>query len=224
MKFIGLSCVLAGLALAGCNRQATSGNDPRTVEATPIPTPEYAKPGIFYLVASVRKETKDGISRLTPGTEVRLVRPGIYKTPLGEMPLNSRDLTNDLTIARAVVQSDRTGQSAALPKAASPVVAAPRPVAQMAVAGTTAPLSAAAQEATRVKENLRTMSFQLSALKNEETSLQSRIEYLQRTVERNRGRSTTSTAASDLDACTQKLASLQQSIQVLQARMEQEAK
>ncbi|MEP6669565.1 MAG: hypothetical protein ABJF10_10460 [Chthoniobacter sp.] len=231
MKFIGLSCVLAGLALAGCDRPVAKvdDNDTHLVEATPtpVPTPQYAKPGTFYLVEAVRKETKDGVSRLVPGTEVRLIRPGIYQTPLGEMPLNARVLTNDLTVARAVSRTDLKAQSVALPKAA--LAAAPavmrQPVANLASANTTVPVvNAAQQQASRLKENLRTMNFQLSSLEHEETTLQSRIEYLQGRVYHNMNRATTSTAESDLNNCTRKLAEVQAGMQTLRSKIEQAGK
>jgi len=225
MKLIGLSCALAGLALAGCDRPAPKviEDAPRIVEATPAPTPQYARPGTFYLVEAVRKETKDGVSRLIPGTEVRLIRPGIYQTPLGEMPLSSKVLTNDLTVARAVSRTDLTAQSAALPKATAAAVVR-RPAAETVAANATAPVVNAAAQAARLKENLRTMSFQLSSLQREEADLQSRIDYLQKRIVRYGGRPSASTALSDLENCTTKLGEVQQSIRTMHARIEQEGK
>jgi hypothetical protein len=45
-------------------------------------------------------ENNDGITGLPPGTGVKLVKPGVYLTPSGEMPLDDKVLTNDLDIAR----------------------------------------------------------------------------------------------------------------------------
>jgi len=74
--------------------------DPST-PAPETPPPRHLAPeGVFYLTTWVKAENKDGITGLPPGTEVKLVKPGIYRTPGGEMPLDENKITNDLDIAR----------------------------------------------------------------------------------------------------------------------------
>src|ERR1700744_4429463 len=111
MKLQGLLFVLAVLALAGCQKPVTGSDASQALEPVASPTPEYAPAGTFYLLTSVRKETKDGIVRLLPGTEVKLVRPGRYRTPEGEMALDAKFLTNDRTQARLALASDQTHQA-----------------------------------------------------------------------------------------------------------------
>lgn len=191
MKSNGLSFVLVALLLAGCQKRTVSNdeddaNPPIVARATPVPTPDYAPPGVFYLLTSVRKETRDGIARLLPGTEVKLLRNGKYQTPEGEMALDPRTLTNDRTAARAAQEADRKGQAVALPKA-PPVravtVAATVPRAQSSVhahllAPATAPVAATTSPAVDTPEQVRAMQFKLSTLKNEEAKLQANLAYL----------------------------------------------
>src|SRR4051794_20850431 len=115
MKPLGLSCITAALALASCQKPVTDGNEnsaPQSVviATTPAP-PQFAPPGVYYVLTAIRKETKDGISRLTPGTEVKLTRPGIYRTPIGEMALDAHNLTNEIGVARAAWTADQTKQA-----------------------------------------------------------------------------------------------------------------
>lgn len=184
MKLIGLSFVLAGLVLAGCQKRVVNndGDDtaPLAAIATPVPTPDYARPGVFFLLTPVRKETRDGVIRLLPGTEVKLLRNGKYQTPDGEMALDPRNLTNDKTAARAVQTADRRGQAAALPRA----VAAAAPAAPRAFSPAAAPQSVAAlNPAPTATESpadrkVRMIKFQLTSLKTEEVKLQANIAYL----------------------------------------------
>jgi len=91
---------------------------PAVVVATPAPpestpsAPELAPPGVFYLIVAARVETKNGIMGLPPGTGVKLVRPGIYLTPAGEVPLSAEQMTNDLVVARRVAAADKNKQAA----------------------------------------------------------------------------------------------------------------
>ena len=136
----GLAATLA-LALASCEKPATTQNTEPTPPpaatpapatpspatptpaitmatpppATPVPAtpaPELAPEGVFYLIAATRVETPDGIRGLPPGTGVKLVRPGIYLTPAGEVPLDSVLLTNDLAKARAARAAAQAAQAA----------------------------------------------------------------------------------------------------------------
>jgi len=83
---------------------------PPVVEKTTPPPPDIAPEGIFYLIAPVSLDTGEGIHALTPGTGVKLVRDGVYLTPIGEIPIPSEKLTNNLTIARHARDSFRAGQ------------------------------------------------------------------------------------------------------------------
>jgi hypothetical protein len=64
-------------------------------------------------------ETDSGIVGLPPGTGVKLVREGIYQTPAGEVPLDAKLLTNDMTLARKVLNADRAKQAATKARLAS---------------------------------------------------------------------------------------------------------
>lgn len=83
---------------------------PTPAQATPAP--ELAPPGVFYLVTAARVETNDGVVGLPPGTGVKLVRPGIYLTPAGEVPLNPAQLTNDMGVARRAANIEKNTQAA----------------------------------------------------------------------------------------------------------------
>jgi len=88
---------------------------PAIAVATPqpaTPAPRLAPEGIFYLIVAVNVETKDGIVGLPPGTGVKLVRPGVYLTPQGEMSLTSAQLTNDMDVAREARDTDHARQGA----------------------------------------------------------------------------------------------------------------
>jgi len=93
---------------------ATPTLEPVAVATPPpaTPAPELAPPGVFYLIAAARVETSDGIVGLKPGTGVKLVRPGIYLTPAGEVSLNPEQMTNDLALARRVASADSSAQAA----------------------------------------------------------------------------------------------------------------
>jgi hypothetical protein len=103
MKTVILLLVIGG-AMAGYYYH--QHNQPETIainSPTPAPAPpvrHLAPEGVFYLTAWVRVENNDGITGLPPGTGVKLVRPGVYLTPSGEMPLDEKTITNDLDIAR----------------------------------------------------------------------------------------------------------------------------
>lgn len=131
--------VLAAVLFTGCQKQVARTDEQPPVEVvatpTPVPTtpvpepiaaatpppapapatpaPELAPEGVFYLLAAARVETADGLVGLPPGTGVKLVRPGIYLTPSGEVPLDPALLTNDMGKARAARDADRARQGAA---------------------------------------------------------------------------------------------------------------
>ena len=96
--------------------------EPMGISPAPAPTtsaPELAPEGVFYLLAPSRVETVDGLYGLPPGTGVKLVRPGIYLTPYGEVPLDPALLTNDMGKARAARAAERAAQGAAHPRIAT---------------------------------------------------------------------------------------------------------
>ena len=117
--------LLTAFVFVGCRKAAPPEPDVTPPPATPAPvapppatpppaTPsaELAPPGVFYLLTAARVETADGITGLPPGTGVKLVRPGIYLTPAGEVALDATRLTNDMAKARAVLSADRNSQAA----------------------------------------------------------------------------------------------------------------
>jgi len=85
---------------------------PPPVEVAP-PEPDHFDPeGVYFLVGSKSFETADGIDRLTPGTRVVLQPNGTYKDPAGRtILLNSAEVTNDLRIARRVIEADAAAQA-----------------------------------------------------------------------------------------------------------------
>jgi hypothetical protein len=117
MKIVKYALVLT-LAAAGCDKLGTqtsppSSPSPAVAEATPSPGPHLAPPGVFYLVAAYRVETKSGVVGLPPGTGVKFLRDGIYLTPSGELAIPTRYLTNDMDVARAARDADLAAQAAA---------------------------------------------------------------------------------------------------------------
>jgi len=87
--------------------------------APATPAPELAPEGIFYLLAPSRVETDHGLVGLLAGTGVKLVRPGVYLTPSGEVPLDPALLTNDMAKARAARDVGRAAQTAAQARVAA---------------------------------------------------------------------------------------------------------
>jgi hypothetical protein len=214
MRTFGIVCAMVGLLVSGCHRPGSS----ETAESrapTPVPTPDYASPGTFYLLAPVRKETKDGIVRLVPGTEVKLVRPGRYRTPEGEMALDPKLLTNDRTLARASQSADATNQRLAMPKrveSAPAAAAAPAPVTSMPAAGQ--------KTETAAEAKVRTLKFRLAELKDEEANIQRRIDYLTGRSDRRQALFNPSTNNADLKTSLQKLEYVQGKIQQLQGELD----
>ena len=107
------------LVLAAC--QKSTPPEETLAEATPAPAnaptaalaaPELAPPGVFFLIAQVSFETRNGISRLTPGKRLQRVRPGKYTADGHEVALRDDQVTNDLAFARAVAEDDARAQSA----------------------------------------------------------------------------------------------------------------
>jgi len=97
MKIVILLLLIGGAA-GGYYYYQHNQPEPIAV-APPPPTRHLAPEGVFYLTTWVRVESNDGITGLPPGTEVKLVKPGVYLTPSGEMPLDEKMITNDLDIA-----------------------------------------------------------------------------------------------------------------------------
>jgi hypothetical protein len=191
---------------------------------TPVPTPEYAPPGVFYLLTTVRKDTKDGIIRLLPGTAVKLIRNGRYSTPEGEMTLDPKVLTNDLTQARAARNADLAGQTAAYAKNAT----APQPAvpAKVQTAGVTYQTTAVKQAADG-DAKVRAISFRLSVLRHEEERLAANVAYLEEKAARPFSRTQAapaglggSTSLLDYDNVSAKLADVRAEIQTLEASLQ----
>jgi hypothetical protein len=173
--------------------QTDENDDAAPIVAAPVapavpaapPRPEYAPPGVFYLLAAVRKETKDGVIRLLPGTEVKLTGNGKYLTPEGEMALDPKILTNDAAQGRAVRDADHLAQAATFAKgapaapAALAAVTVTAPKAQEGI-GQSTPEPAASNDA-----NVRAIRFRLSVLKREESRLDANLTFLS---DKSRGR------------------------------------
>ena len=230
MKLIGLSFVMAALLLAGCQKRVASNDESDTVAlvSTPPPTPDYAPPGTFYLLTAVRKETRDGVTRLLPGTEVKQLKNGKYSTPEGEMALDSKNLTNDRTVAHAVQFADQNHQRVSFPKYVSDATAAPMPIAasiRQASANRASLQPIAASQSTSpsavTDSQLRTLKFRLSSLQSEQQGLQSKASYLVQQMNRNfyRPRSV-STASSDYDMVMAKLRKVEADIRELQSKID----
>jgi len=98
-------------ATPGTSSSATATSPATAAPPVPTATPELAPPGVFYLIAAARVETSDGVTGLPPGTGVKLVRPGVYLTPAGEVSLNPSLLTNDMGVARRALAQEKTKQS-----------------------------------------------------------------------------------------------------------------
>lgn len=229
MKLIGHSILIAALVFAGCQKRTASEEDdtPIVAMATPVPTPDYAPSGVFFLLAPIRKETKDGIVRLVPGTEVKLLHNGKYQTPEGEMALDPRLLTNDRTAARAAQNVDQKGQFAARPKS----LPAARPVAVAYAPARTQPAVQATPSPTSADEQMRIYKFRLSVLKTEEAKLQANIDFLwekaghpnQRMAGAPSGLSSSS-SLSDWNTLNAKLAAVRADISTLEAKLQEPPK
>ncbi|EDY21103.1 hypothetical protein CfE428DRAFT_1396 [Chthoniobacter flavus Ellin428] len=159
----------------------------RLIDApAPAPLRELAPPGVFYLLVSVRKDTKDGVVRLLPGTEVRLGKNGKFITPEGEMTLDPGILTNDMAKARVVRRADKLAQATGYPQGLSAISAAPNtsvppPAPTRALPPTPDPLAAlfSATPAPQADNaNVRALKFRLSVLKSDEAKLQANMDFL----------------------------------------------
>lgn len=211
---------------------------PFVAERAPLPPREYAPSGVFYLLTAVRKDTRDGVIRLLPGTEVKLGRNGKYLTPEGEMTLDPKNLTNDMAVARAVHNADQAAQNAAYPKglASAPAGASVAGSSPAAPSPTAAPLSAMnslfssaptrtpAQQA-EADTQVRAMKFKLSTLKSEEAKLQANVDYLHEkalSLPRTTGAPTGlsgSTNLADWNLINNKLAAVRAEIQSLESKL-----
>jgi hypothetical protein len=187
MKLIALAAIVA-LAFAGCEKkqEVALTEEPSPPIETPIPTtpppatpppatpaPELAPEGVFYLVTSARVETTDGIRGLPPGTGVKLVREGIYLTPVGEVPLDPSQLTNDMQRARQARDADRAAQADVKARAladkaaadsAARIAATPLPLATQSAA--TAKLEELSRQSSLIYIELRRISDELDRLPN----------------------------------------------------------
>lgn len=103
--YAGHSTPLPGVAPPGA--PASLG-----ASASTAALPELAPPGVFYLLSTAHVETKDGVTGFPPGTEVKLVQPGVYLTPAGKVHLSAMQVTNDLGKARNALAYDRNAQAA----------------------------------------------------------------------------------------------------------------
>jgi len=171
---------MAGLLLASCQKPVARDDIDALSTQPDAPVapalPQFAPPGVYYVVQAVRKETRDGISCLTPGTEVKLIRPGIYHTPIGDMPLDAHNLTNELDQAAAARTADLAMQANAFPKVVEsvgrPGSANPAPTPDYLAQ------SRAARAAATAESNARTARFQLDIYRREEKRLRQTIEVL----------------------------------------------
>jgi len=152
----------------------------------PAPLRELAPPGVFYLLVPVRKDAKDGVIRLLPGTEVRLGKNGKFITPEGEMTLDPGILTNDMAQARAARRADKLAQASAYPLGLPPTSAAPSasippPAPTAALPPAPNPLAGlfgATPAPQADNANVRALKFRLSVLKNDEAKLQANLDFL----------------------------------------------
>ncbi len=252
MKLIGMSCVMLGLMMAGCQKRVVQTEDssapnltasPQMIPAvaaqtTPAPR-EYAPSGVFYLLTAVRRDTRDGIIRLLPGTEVKLARNGKYITPEGEMTLDPKILTDDMAVARAVRNADMAAQNAAYPKGLPPTppsapiaasssatlsaAASPAAVFNTLFSGT--PAQTSSQQQVEGDAQVRAMKFRLSILKKEEAKLQANADYLHEkalSLPHTTGAPTGlsgSTNVADSNLIANKLATVRTEIQTLEQRL-----
>jgi hypothetical protein len=167
MKIVILLLIIVG-AIGGYYYYQHNQPEPIAV-ASPSPPPppvrHLAPEGVFYLTTWVRVENNDGITGLPPGTEVKLVKPGVYLTPSGEMPLDEKVITNDLDIARRAQDEGVAGR----------VIASERQAIEEAK--TAAMEAAASGDATpaHLKEIKRDgLTKLLAALKSRKSDLESR--------------------------------------------------
>jgi hypothetical protein len=238
MKSIGYSFVLAALLVTGCQKRVSNNEESDSpsvaVAPTPVPTPDYAPPGTFFLLTAIRKETKDGIIRLLPGTQVKLLRNGKYQTPEGEMALDSRNLTNDRTAARAAQSADSKGQVAARPKALVASYAPPAsPMRQASLQASSVPSAPATTvpDSGTPDDKVRTMKFRLATLKSEEAKLQANVDYLWEKSARINHKMpgapsglSSSSSLGDYDTVTAKLAAVRAEISALEAKLQEAVK
>jgi hypothetical protein len=78
--------------------------------ATPEP-PQFAPPGVFYLVSTVSIQTNDGILGFKPGTQVVKQSDGSFIGNGHKLQLNATQMTNDLRVARQVIAADENAQN-----------------------------------------------------------------------------------------------------------------
>jgi hypothetical protein len=192
--------------------------------------PIIAPAGTFYVLVPVRKETKEGVSRLTPGTEVKQIKPGLYETPIGPMQLKPEMLTNDLTKANVVRRSDAAVQARSYPKgvAAAPVRAS-TPAVTRPVETINRPVDVPKVAIT--DEQARAMNFRLAVLKREEARLAENSAYLWDKITdplhiKHAAPSglNGSTSAGDVHAVDERLAKVRSEIQALEGALQGQAK
>jgi len=179
-------------ALAGCQKSPVAqAPAPASAAETPIPStppptapiavatpppatpsPQLAPPGVFYLIQPARIETADGIVGLKPGTGLKLIRPGVYLSPYGEVNLAEEQVTNDLGVARGVLAADQNAQAAL--KAS--LVAQAQQAAEAEQSRAVASNAAVPQTARRGSPNPNT--GQISALQKQEIAIQAQIDQI----------------------------------------------
>jgi hypothetical protein len=157
------------------------------------------------------------------------LKNGKYSTPEGDMALDSKNLTNDRTVARAIQTADRNHQKVLFPKYVSDATATPMPVTASIRPASANPASSqpiAASQSTApipVPDNsqLRALKFRLSSLQAEQQGLQARASYLVQQINRNYLRhSSVSTATSDYNLVMAKLSQVETDIRDLQLKIE----
>jgi hypothetical protein len=91
---------------------ANSAQDSATAESPVVPK-RLAPPGILYMVERVSKTTKEGVSAVEPGEEVRLMERKkngtlVVTTGKADFTVQASQVTNDLDQARQVRQATRS--------------------------------------------------------------------------------------------------------------------
>jgi hypothetical protein len=178
--------------------------------AAPAP-PELAPEGVFYVIVATRVETESGVHGLPPGTGVKLVRPGIYLTPAGEMAIAPERLTNDMAVARAARNAAQAEQAALQQQGA----------ANASVAAEQARMDAADVTVAH-KDGLKTLDRErleknLAALQQQKVNMEAQVSLL--VIKRNKeydgramGRTVTSNAETQLIAARAQLKTIRDQI------------
>lgn len=188
--------------------------------ATPTPARELAPEGVFYLIAAARVETSSSVHGLPPGTGVKRIRPGIYLTPAGELPLAEAQLTNDLAVARAARDAAHAEQSATQQLTAASAASA----GQKAKAAASAPPDANHLAALK-QIDIEQVTRQIAALEQQKGVLQQQIQGLSNKLSKEsfnrvyKGRTTASTTEQQMNTAQTQLQAVQDQISASYQRL-----